>query len=105
MAAGIQKWFAQQVESAIRTDAICAALLIPGGLLATFLTYWIVFAFIWIGLGSLFDLATSTIHTLSGFFLVASFAWQFTAGRTFEETYNVQRDDYAEEKVILEPEP
>lgn len=100
MAAGIQKWFAQQVKAAIRADAICAALLIPGGLLATFLTYWIVFGLVWLGLGSLFDLATSTIHALSGFFLVASFAWQFTAGRSFQETYDVQRDDYAEEKIM-----
>lgn len=100
MAAGIQKWFAQQVKATIRTDAICAALLIPGGLLAMFLTYWIVFGLIWLGLGSLFDLATSTIHALAGFFLVASFAWQFTAGRSFQETYNVQRDDYAEEKIM-----
>ncbi len=101
MASGIQTWFAQQVAGAIRTDTICAALLIPGSLVATFLTYWIVFACIWIGLGSLFGLSISTIHALAGFFLVACFAWQFTAGRNFEETYNVQRDDYAGEKIML----
>ena len=100
MAAGIQKWFAQQVNATIRTDVICVVLLIPSVFLATFLTYWIAFGLVWLGLGSLFDLTTSPIYAVTGLFLVASFAWQFRAGRNFQKTYNVQRDDYAEEKVM-----
>lgn len=100
MAAGIQKWFAQQVNATIRTDVICVVLLIPSGLLATFLTYWIAFGLVSLGPASLFDLTTSPIYAVTGLFLVASFAWQFTAGRNFQETYKVQRDDYAEEKVM-----
>ena len=74
MAAGIQKWFAQQVNATIRTDVICVVLLIPSGLLATFLTYWIAFGLVWLGPGSLFDLTTSPIYAVTGLFLVASFA-------------------------------
>ena len=75
------------MNATIRSDVIRVVLLIPSVLLATFLTYWIAFGLVWLGPSSLFDLTTSPIYAVTGLFLVASFAWQFTAGRNFQKTY------------------
>jgi hypothetical protein len=101
MASKLKAWFAYRVAESIRWNTVSAALLIPGGALATFLTYWIVWGMVALGLGRLFDLSWTTIHVMAAVFIVAIFVWQFTAGRYFEETYALTRDEHAEQKVAM----
>lgn len=101
MASKLKAWFAYRVAESIRWNTVSAALLIPGGALVTFLTYWIVWGMVAFGLGRLFDLSWTTIHVMAAVFIVVIFVWQFTAGRYFEETYALTRDEHAEQKVAL----
>jgi hypothetical protein len=101
MASKLQSWFATRVAESIRWNAASAALLIPGGALATWLTYWIVWAMISLGLGRLFELSWTTIDIMAAVFVAVIFVWQFTTGRYFEETYALTRDEHAEQKVAL----
>ena len=101
MASKLQSWFAARVQEAIRWDTVCAVLLVPGGAIATFLTYWIVWVMVYLGLGRLFELSDSAVDWITASFMVAIFVWQFTAGRYFEESYALTRDEHAEQKVAL----
>lgn len=101
MASRLQHWFAHRVSESIRWSTTGAALLIPGGLIATFLTYWILWLLILLGFGLLFNFSSTTFHVITAVFLAVIFVWQFTAGRNFEESYNVTRDDNAQMKVAL----
>lgn len=101
MASKLQAWFAFRVAESIRWNTVSAALLVPGGAVATFLTYWIVWGMVALGLGRLFDLSWTTINVMAAVFIVVIFVWQFTVGRYFEETYALTRDEHAEQKVTL----
>lgn len=101
MSSKLQAWFASRVAESIRWNTACAALLIPSGMLATFLTYWAVWILIRLGLGSLFDLSSAATHGLTTTFVVVSFVWQFTVGRHFEETYAITRDKSEQQKISL----
>lgn len=82
------RWFGDRVAESRRMCRIGSILLVPAALLAAFLTYWIVWLLILLGFGVLFDLSGTMVHVLAGLFMVALFAWQYTAGRDFEETYH-----------------
>ena len=73
MASKLHSWFAARVAESIRWDTLCAALLIPGGAIAAFLTYWIVWVLVYLGLGRLFDFSDSTVDWITASFMVTIF--------------------------------
>ena len=87
MAKKFERWFANRVAESIRMCRIGSVALIPGALLVAFLTYWIVWLTVLMGVGVLFGLSWTTIYVLAALFLIVLFAWQFTAGKNFEESY------------------
>lgn len=95
------RWFAEQVQASIRICRIGSILLIPGAVAVAFVTWWIVWMTIGMGLGVLFKLSWGTIDLLTYGFLAALFVWQFTAGRTFKEAYSFSGRNTSELEISL----
>lgn len=75
--------------------------LIPGAAVAAVITWWLVWVTILMGLGVLFKLSWDTIDLFAYGFLVTLFVWQFTAGRSYRESYQFSGRKTSELEISL----
>ena len=81
------RWFAEYIERSAKYCRIGSVALVPVSLIVAWLTYWIIWATLWIGFRPLFDLSNDAVGIWAYVFLATIFAWQFSRGSEFEEEY------------------
>jgi hypothetical protein len=89
------RWFAEYIERSTKYCRIGSIVLIPLALIVAWLTYWIIWATLWIGFRPLFDLSSDAVGYWSYFFLATIFVWQFLRGAQFEEEYRFSGESEA----------
>jgi hypothetical protein len=87
------RWFADYVRRTQRYCRIGSLLLLPGSVIVSFVTFWIIWWALARGFRPLFSVSNTELSYVSLLMLVILFAWEFLRGSQFEETYCFAKDE------------